>query len=986
MTGDSRTGDSRTGDSRTGETEALRARLAGLSGQALWRGLDAAADTPAFRALLRGEYPTLPIGAVRGGGRRRFLTLLAASFALGGLAGCGRNTVETDDGDRIVPYVRQPTDIVPSAAMTYSSAVMFDGLANGAYVTTRNGRPIRIEGNPAHPWSRGGTDIFGQASVLGLYDPDRSQAVRQLDRASDWPSFTADMGGHMAALRAAGGEGLRLLTPPVSAPSLLRQIAAMQQAFPAMQWHTHAPIGRDALYEGTRRAFGRPLETRFRFDRARVVVSIDGDFLDNGPQQVGVARAWSEARRASAATGRLLELHNAAATPGLTSARADYPAVVPAAAIPALLAALQQVATGGALPDGAPAAAWVQRAGAALRAAQGAGIVSIGSLQPPALQEAVHRLNARLGNLGQTVFHTAPALTTGADVAALADDMHAGRVRAVLMLDSNPVYATPAALGFAEALSRVPVKLHAGSHLDETAIRADWHLPLKHPLESWGDPRAPDGTVTLLQPAIRPLYDGRSVAEILSLLTDATPQGDLALLRAAWPADDAQRQAWLLAGFIAGTALPEEQVAPVTAAAAAPPPAATSGLRVLFRPDPTVWDGAPANNGWLQELPKPLSKLTWDNVIAIAPALAAREHLADGDIAELQAAGRSLRGPVWVLPGQAEDAVTVTLGYGRSAGGAVAEGLGFDAYQLLPRQPGAWELADATLRRVDAHRDLATTQEPDAPEDAALVRVQRIGAPPVGDATAFTQPDFYPKLATDGRSWGMAIDLDACIGCNACVVACQAENNIPVVGRDQVLQGRDMHWLRIDRHYAGAAGDPQTHFMPVPCMHCENAPCELGCPVEATLHDHEGLNLQVYNRCIGTRACSSSCPYKVRHFNYLDTTADTPPSIEAQFNPEVTVRARGVMEKCTYCVQRIVEARIVADRDNTPIPDGAVQTACQQACPTRAISFGDMARADSAVAAAKRDPRNYALLGELNTRPHTTYLAERAPGEPGAAG
>jgi molybdopterin-containing oxidoreductase family iron-sulfur binding subunit len=573
------------------------------------------------------------------------------------------------------------------------------------------------------------------------------------------------------------------------------------------------------------------------------------------------------------------------------------------------------------------------------------------------------------------VFYTAPALQFGADISALADDMHAGRVRAVFMLDSNPAYATPAALGFAEALARVPMKLHAGSHLDETAIRADWHLPLKHPLESWGDPRALDGTVTLMQPAISPLYEGRSVAEILSLLSDPEPHDDVSILRAGWDADAPTWQTWLLDGFIPHTALPEESVTPLPAA---PAPAAASGLRVLFRPDPTVWDGGPANNGWLQELPKPLTKLTWENAIAIAPALAAREKLVTGDIATLQLGGRSVQGPVWVLPGQAEDAVTITLGYGRQAGGAVAEGLGFDAFQIMPAAT-RWEATGATLHAADAHRELATTQEHHAIDGADLVRVQAIGAAAVGDAAAPDPPDFTPRLETDGRSWGMVIDIDACIGCNACVVACQAENNSPVVGRDQVLQGRDMHWLRIDRYAAEPAPDSaRSHFMPVPCMHCETAPCEMGCPVEATLHDHEGLNLQVYNRCIGTRACSSDCPYKVRHFNYLDYTADLPPSIEAQQNPDVTVRARGVMEKCTYCVQRIVQARITADRDNAPIPDGSVQTACQQGCPTRAITFGDLARADSAVAAARRDGRNYALLGELNTRPHTTYLAALA--------
>ncbi len=971
------------------DTESLRARLAGLSGSELLGALDEAADGDAFRRLLRGEYPAL---AARppAGGRRRFLSLVAASMALGGLSGCGKSKNEVDDRSRIVPYVRQPTDVIASAAMVYSSAVTLDGLANGAWVTCRNGRPIKIEGNPDHPWSRGGTDIFGQASVLGLYDPDRSQAVRQLDRISDWPTFQTAMAGRMSALRARRGAGLRLLTPPISAPSLLAQIAAMRAALPEMRWHTHAPAGRDAVYDGAARAFGRPLETRLRFDAARVVVAIDGDFLDNGPHQAGVARDWIEARRASVRDGRLLALHAAGPTPGLTSARADFPAVVRAAEIGRLLDSLAAAVDGADPADDAPAAGWVRGAARALREARGAGIVTVGAWQPAEIHAAAHRLNATLGNIGRTVFHTQPALSFGAPLEPLVADMRGGHVDTLLMLDANPVYAAPGGLRFAEAMRGVGFLVHAGSHVDETAIRSDWHLPLKHPLESWGDPRAPDGTVTLMQPTIEPLYGGRSVAEIVSMLQDQAPRDGLALLRGHWKFADAQWQELLLRGFIPGSAFAPERA---TLTAATPGAAARGadgaepgGLRVLVRPDPTVWDGAVADNGWLQELPKPLTKVTWENVIAISPDLAARERLSPGDVVTVEVAGGAVQGPVWVLPGQADDAISLTLGYGRSAGSAVATGLGYDAFALLPAEGGC-ELAGATLRRTGALRGLAVTQELDAARGDDFVRVQTLGAKPVGDAAALTEATFYNRVPNDGRSWGMAIDLDACIGCNACVIACQAENNIAVVGRDQVELGRILHWLRIDRYYAGAATEtaPRTQFMPVPCMHCENAPCELGCPVEATLHDHEGLNLQVYNRCIGTRACSSYCPYKVRHFNYLDYTADLPPSLQARENPDVTVRARGVMEKCTYCVQRIVSARIDSDKSNAPIADGTVQTACQQACPTRAFSFGDMQQADSAVAAAKREGRNYALLGELNTRPHTTYLARYAPAGQGTA-
>ncbi len=969
--------------------DALAAELAGAAGAELLARLEAHAESAALRQLVARHYPGLGLRDLHGGGRRRFLSLLAVSLAAGGLAACGRSDPEqdVDRRDRIVPFVRQPTDMVPSAAMTYASGWMVDGLANGAWVTTRNGRPIKLEGNPDHPWTRGGTDSFGQASLYGFYDPDRSQSVRYLDRASDWPEFMTAMRGEMAGFAARHGEGLRLLTPPLASPSLIYQIERLQAALPAMRWHTHAPVGRGLLYAGTRLAFGEALETRWRFDRARVVVAIDGDFLDSGPQQTGASREWQAARRRSAAEGRLLTLHAAAATSGLTQAKADFPVCVPARSIAALVSALASAATGGVLPEDAPARAWVARAGAALAAARGAGIVTIGALQPPELQAEIHRLNMQLGNVGQTVFHTRPALQEADDAAALIADMQAGRVDALVMLDVNPAYATPAALGFADALARVRLAVHAGQHVDETAIRSTWHLPLKHPLESWGDPRALDGTVTILQPTMRPLYGGRSVAEVVSMLAEPEPRDGLALLHWAWQGGSAEKwHEWIESGLIAGTAFPERPVklAPIKPAAAAPLRVGTpsAGLRLLVRPDPTVWDGTEANNGWLQELPKPLTKVTWSNYAVIGPGLARKHGFATGDRARLRISARTIDVPVWVTPEQADDCVTVTLGYGRQAGGAVAEGLGFDAYALLPPSYAGrqdWETGGLAIEREGAGPAFALTQMPDAFDPKDIVRVQTVGEPPVGDDRAFTQPTFYDRAPDDGRSWGMVIDIDACTGCNACVVACQAENNIPVVGAEQVRDGRDMHWLRVDRYEAPETGWPGARFVPVPCMHCENAPCELGCPVEATLHDHEGLNLQIYNRCIGTRACSSYCPYKVRHFNYLDYTADTAPSLQAQFNPDVTVRARGVMEKCTYCVQRIVAARIASDESDRPIAPDSVQTACAQACPTQAIVFGDMKQSASAVAQAKRDPRHYALLGELNTRPHTTYLAALAP-------
>jgi molybdopterin-containing oxidoreductase family iron-sulfur binding subunit len=963
------------------EVAALRGLLARSGGRASWQVLERAAGSPEFRAFLEARHPSL--GPLLGGtGRRRILQVMAASFAFGGLA--GRARAQTGSEDQIVPYVRQPSGLTPTVPLSYASVTLLDGIANGVLVTTIDGRPIKIEGNPDHPWSRGGTDVFGQASVLGLYDPDRSQAVQHLGGVSDWDSFRTALAGPFAALRATHGKGLRLLTGPVTSPTLVAQVERMKSALPEMHWHAHAPTGRDTVYAGAQQALGKPLETHWKFDKASLIVSLDGDFLDPGPQQVGSSRAWAEARRRSLREGRLLAMHAVAPSPTLTSAKADYHVPVAQRDMLLLAHALLAKAKGGEGPVGQ----WTDTVVAALEGAQGRSIVLAGTHQPAEVHAAVHQINAAFGNIGTTVVYTDPVVAQAEPLQELVEAIRQGEVTMLVMLDTNPAYTAPADADFGHLLSRVALKVHAGLYLDETAALSDWHVALSHPLECWGDARSLDGTASVIQPTIQPLYDGRSAIEILSMLTDPEPQAGYDMLRAFWRGQmgDDFESAWrkaLLSGFVTGSAFPAQEVTPAASATAAASGTAATGLEVLIRPDPTVWDGSFANNAWLQELPKPLTRTVWENVIGISPKLAAQQKLRNGGIVVVEVAKRQLSGPVLIQPGQQDDTIILRLGYGRRQAGSVGDGIGYDAYGLRGFD-ALWQVDGATLRRAGASASVATTQQLDDQEGHDYVRVQPVGGEPVGDNSAFTQPTLYQRQESDGRAWGMVIDLDSCIGCNACVVACQAENNVPVVGKQEVLAGRDMHWLRVDRYYAGVGAgadeNPDTRFMPVPCMHCEAAPCEPACPVEATLHDAEGLNLMVYNRCIGTRACSAYCPYKVRHFNFLHYS-EAPASIQAQRNPNVTVRARGVMEKCTYCVQRIVAARIDADGHHQPIQDGAVVTACAGACPTHAITFGNLADTDSAVAKARADGRNYALLGELNTRPRTTYLAALAPEE-----
>ena len=594
----------------------------------------------------------------------------------------------------------------------------------------------------------------------------------------------------------------------------------------------------------------------------------------------------------------------------------------------------------------------------------------------------MHRLNAQLGAAGATVAYIEPVagdVNCGASLRELVTDLDAGRVEALVILGGNPAYDAPADAGFAAALRRASRTLHQGLYEDETAALCAWHVPEAHYLEDWSDARAFDGTASVVQPLITPLHGALSRHEVMALLAGA-PERPRDLVRTQWRGQGAAAdfdESWRAAlreGVIPGT-----EFRPVAATARrvdfTPPPAVTGAWSVVVRPDPCVRDGAFANNAWLQELPKPHSKLTWDNAAFMSAESAAKAGVKTGDMVEIASGDGRVEAPVWILPDHADGAVTLALGFGRARAGRVGNGVGVDAYAL--RTFAAPWTAGAAVRKAAGRHAFATTQNHDRMEGREPVRVVRADEAARGARIPDETPkeSLYPPWTYDSYRWGMAIDLNACIGCNACTIACQAENNIPTVGAEQVRRGREMHWIRVDRYYEGPAKDPRTYFQPVPCMQCEDAPCEAVCPVGATVHDSEGINVQVYNRCVGTRFCSNNCPYKVRRFNFLHFAAGPgEPPLEAR-NPEVTVRMRGVMEKCNYCLQRITRARIETDREGRRIADGEVVTACQAACPTRAITFGDLADPQSAVSAAARSPLRYALLAELNTRPRTTYLA-----------
>lgn len=996
---------------------AIRTRLETAGGQQYWRSLEELAETAEFEAFLHREFPEQASEWHDPLSRRRFLQLMGASLALAGLSACTRQPEE-----RFMPYVRAPEGVVPGKPLFFAAAIPLGGFAQGVLVESHMGRPTKIEGNPKHPASLGATHAFTQAAVLTLYDPDRSQVVINAGRISTWGSFFATVSPQLEEQRLRKGQGLRVLTETVTSPTLAHQLQALLAAFPGAKWHQYEPVNRDHLHAGARLALGEDVETRYRFDQAQIVLALDADFLSYGPGCVRYARDFASKRRVRDGQIAMNRLYVVETTPSNTGAMADHRLPLRASEIVDFartvaqeLGVLELEDRGSKIedrtqqaspqqsrssirhpPSSAKYTRWLRAVVSDLQQNQGASIVIAGEQQPPIVHALAHAINHTLGNVGTTVFYTDPIEARPVDhmtsLRELLTDIEAGFVDLLVIIGGNPVYTAPADLRFGERLSKVKLRIHHGLYEDETAELCHWHIPATHALEEWSDVRAFDGTVTIMQPLIAPLYGSKSAHELLATLMGQPDRSSSMIVRDHWrrqlPPEDFERF-WRTAlhdGVVAHTALPPREVEyrglriedrDLPSSISHPQPS----LELRLHPDPTIWDGCFANNGWLQELPKPLTKLTWDNAALLSPATAERLGINNEDVVELRYQGRTVRGPVWIMPGHAEDAVTVHLGYGRWRTGRVGHGTGFNAY-VLQTSSAPWGGVGLELRKTGGRYPLASTQHHHSMRGRNLVRVgtlpQYLAHPEFVHEMGHDPPPtltLYPPYEYKGYAWGMAIDLNACIGCNACVVACQAENNIPIVGKAQVAGGRAMHWLRIDRYYKGDLDNPETYHQPVLCMHCENAPCEVVCPVAATMHDDEGLNVMVYNRCVGTRYCSHNCPYKVRRFNFLQYADDRTPVLKLLRNPDVTVRSRGVMEKCTYCVQRISAARIQAEKEHRPIRDGEVVTACQAACPTEAIVFGNINEPNGRVAKLKATRLNYGLLADLNTRPRTTYLA-----------
>ena len=1072
----------------------MRDKILSQSGKDYWRSVDEFVDAPEFEEFVKREYPVHSEDWDNAVSRRTFVKLMGGTLALAGLSGCVIQPAE-----KIVPYVRPEQDMLPGKPLFFATAMSLGGVATGLLAKSFDGRPVKIEGNPEHPGSLGATDALAQASLLELYDPDRSQEVSFRGSPKTWQNFMTTLRSAVEENRADGGSGVRFLTRTITSPTLQAQFRQIASEMPNARWYQYEPVNNDNAIAGAKMAFGSPVQTIYKYDLADRILTLDKDIFSGF--NVRYTKDYSKRKNLRGDNKQINRLYSVETTMTLTGAKADHRIAVKPSQMPEVAKAIAAaIGVGGATSTYTENAQWIAAMAKDLQAHRGRSIVVPGDHQPPVVHAIAHAINGALGNAGQTVVYADPFTpsekTQVEQLRELIADIDGGRVKMLVILGANPVYDTPADLKLSvERMNKVPLRIHLGSHIDETGEHCHWHISEKHYLESWSDTRAYDGTVSIIQPLIEPLYDSHSVHEVVQLFfRENFDQKDRDIVRAYWQTQNINMSAPAAMAATAassapsatattpqtethgGTATssqphaaatpaasprPAAQASPTTAArpqtaatgasafedkwrkivhdGVVPNSAATTRsmsanaaflnqpaapaqnagpLEISILPDPSVYDGRFTNNGWLQELPNPLTKITWDNVALVGPKTAERLGLnRDNDARELSGGERpmsfiSSKGtnmysdlvtltyqggtiskpvPVWIAPGQPEDVVTIFMGYGRTRAGRVGTGLGYSAFDVM--RSDAMNFGTGSISGTGEQTTIASTQIHFNMEGRDILRVwdanhledeiANAKAKPINqdfyDESMYkTAADEYQKIYDKHNKWGMSIDLNSCVGCNACVLACQSENNIPVVGKEQVERSREMHWMRIDTYFGGddMANPDGPHFQPLLCQQCEQAPCEVVCPVTATVHNAEGLNDMVYNRCVGTRYCSNNCPYKVRRFNFLLYQDWDTPQYKLMRNPEVSVRSRGVMEKCTYCTQRIAAARIEAQKDGRPIADGEVITACQAACPTDAIIFGDMNDKQSQVTQIKHDPRNYNLLNELNTQPRTTYMAE----------
>lgn len=1000
-------------DVATATTNDTATKMNEQNGPTYWRSVNELAGKTEIDELIVREFPSHVDDILDPVNRRNFLKVMGASMMLAGLSSCARQPEE-----QIFAYAKQPEEMIPGRPNYYATTFPFLGYGLGLVATSFEGRPTKVEGLKEHPGSLGRTDTFAQASVLDLYDPDRLDTTLNRGSISTYERFVADLQKKMNELDALNGEGLRILTGSVTSPTLRWQLKKISALYSGARWHEFEPAGRENVREGSKLAFGDYYDTVLDFTKAKVILSLDSNFLVEGPGHVRYAQDYAQSRDYDENGHSMSRLYAVEVTPTLVGANADHKISVRFPDVESVARAIaEQVGVSGAGADAARTGAlpqeWLSAVVADLKAHGSEAIVTVGDTQPAVVHALAHAINGALGSVQNGVVQYVPASDSAdlvpGNLGELVADMNDGKVSLLIMFGGNPVYNSPADVDFSAAMQHVELRVHLTDRVNDTSEDCHWQIPMAHYLESWGDARAYDGTPSLIQPLIAPLYNGKTGIEILSALLAEENAKTHDVVQAHWTAvrgSDNFEDFWRLA--LGNGVIAEAAPKRVNPALKATFPAQEyiekgAGLDIVFRPDPSVFDGSLANNGWLQELPRPLSKLTWDNAIFMHPRTAEQLHLQHEDLGTLSIGQRRVHGGVFTQIGHPKDTITVHLGYGQKFAGRVGNDHGFNAYAVrTAAQP--WFATGATVEKTGKKYSLARTEEhwqieqslieqAKVAEDRHLIReatmahyaaqpdfAQKMGHPaPDRDFTLYS-PDEKSFQTNWGNQWAMTIDLNRCTGCNVCTIACQSENNIPIVGKEEVINGREMHWIRVDRYYKGDFnGNVDAVHQPIPCMQCENAPCEPVCPVGATMHSDEGLNDMVYNRCVGTRYCANNCPYKVRRFNFFHyqiREGQDAPSLKMMRNPNVTVRSRGVMEKCTYCVQRINEARITSKREgNRPIADGEIVVACQQACPSNAISFGSLTDESSVVVKKKASGRNYALIADIGTRPRTSYLA-----------
>lgn len=961
------------------------------TGRTYWRSLEQMTDTPEFKEILHREFPAHASELDNSWTRRNFLTLMGASFALAGLAACRRPEYKA------VSYVKQPEEVIPGMPLNFATTMPLGLSAMGVVVESHEGRPTKIEGNTLHPSSLGAATIFGYGSTLDLYDPDRSRTATFKGTEKKFEDFVAAWREQYTQFLANKGQGLAVLTESFASPTQMRLVNEFKKTFPNASVVAHESVSDRNIYDGIALATGKTAFPSYDFSKAKIILALDSDFGQTESESIRNSRGFADGRRVSSPSDDMNRLYVVESTFSTTGGMADHRLRLQAHKIGDFALALAS-RLGLSVGSGATDfdAKFLDVLAKDLAANKGASLVVAGYRQPAWVHAVVAAINHTLGNTGTTVQYHEPVDTMLPDSGAFAEltaRMKSGSVTALVILGGNPVYTASADVDFATALKAVPFSAHVSSHIDETSQLTTWHLPHAHYLESWGDARSTDGTLSIIQPLIAPMYDGRTAGEVLQLLFTAAEKKGYELVRETWTpvlgqtGFEAKWRRVVHDGLMTGSATQPSGISintmAIANAAQSHVSLASGEIEVTYHVSPAVYDGRFANNGWLQEAPDVVTKVTWDNVVVISRATAERIGVKNEDVVKLTLDGRSVEGPIWITPGQADNSIALTVGYGRTAAGQVGNGVGFDVHKI---RSSAHPYMDAgiSIAPTGGTYLIAVTQNHGSMEGRPIIREATL-------EEFRKDPKFAPEMVEHpplramwnehkydtGYQWGMSIDLNVCLGCNACAIACQSENNIPVVGKEQVRRGREMAWIRIDRYFGGTNVDePEMVVQPMACQHCEMAPCEQVCPVAATNHDKEGLNVMVYNRCIGTRYCSNNCPYKVRRFNFFNYTKDYHETIKMAQNPDVTVRSRGVMEKCTYCVQRINEVKLLAKRENRTVKDGEVMTACQQSCPTQAIVFGNILDPESAVSKMKKQDRNYDLLAELYTKPRTSFLAK----------